>query len=73
MGDRAADPAKTGDKYRDRGIVIEVGEVDPDGQWAMIHCTVNNWRGTGNKREWDKQQPLVDGRFPGSWYKVPDA
>lgn len=25
---------RPGDRYRDRGILITVGEVDPDSRWA---------------------------------------
>lgn len=49
--------------------LITVSMVDPEGEWAMIHCKAplsgfglpNDWV------EWDKKQPLVDRRFPNDW------
>jgi hypothetical protein len=59
----------TGDVYRERSIIILVGDVDPDGQWANIHCTVTreDWRHQCWLQEWDKQQPTPTGYFPDSW------
>ena len=51
---------------------IEVVDVADDGRWAMIHCKVS-MAGYGNPDsyvEWDKQQPLVNGRFHDSWDKT---
>jgi hypothetical protein len=58
-----------GDVYRERSITITVGDVDPEGRWAMIHCTVRreDWRHEWWLQEWDKQQPTPAGRFPDGW------
>ena len=65
---------KTGDTWKWRSLTITVGDTDPDGRWAMIHCVAPSQRGgVGDKEfvaEWDKQQPLVEGRFPEDWEKV---
>jgi hypothetical protein len=63
---------RTGDRYRDRGIRITVGEVDPGGRWAMIHCIVTHHYGTSKPfdHSWDKQQPTPGGGFPDSWTRV---
>jgi hypothetical protein len=60
----------TGDVYRERSIIILVGDVDPDdGRWAMIHCTVirEDWRHEWWLQEWDKQQSIPAGCFPDGW------
>jgi hypothetical protein len=59
----------TGDVYQERSIIILVGDVDPDGRWAMIHCSVirEDWRHQKWLQEWDKDQPTPDGHFPDSW------
>ncbi len=66
-----------GDKYEWHGISITVVEVSPDGLWAMIHCEVtrqNTIPRPGNPgtyiQEWDKQQPVIRGKFPDDWHKV---
>lgn len=74
---RADDKPVKGDTWSWRSVTITVGEVDPKGQWAMIHCSVMPSQ-VGmlpsdkpvSPREWDKQQPLTDGRFPNDWIKV---
>jgi hypothetical protein len=51
---------------------IEVVEVADDGRWAMIHCKVSmaSFGNPNSYVEWDKQQPLVNGRFHESWNKM---
>jgi hypothetical protein len=74
---------ETGDWYLSSGIYIEVGELAPDGRWAMIHCSVRRDttmppRPGGPEfyvHMWDKEQPTSDGVFPKDWTKlreVPD-
>jgi hypothetical protein len=68
---------RTGDWYRWHAIAIEVGDVDPDGGWVMIHCTIpcdpeaDPYGRARVHHEWDKQQPTPDGGFPADWVPVP--
>jgi hypothetical protein len=58
---------RTGDKYRWHGIIITVGDIDPNGRWAMIHCVIPEHVSgclTYGKHEWDKEQPTPGGAFP---------
>lgn len=74
---------QTGDWYTSHGggVFIEVGEIDPEGNWAMIHVSVrrdNSYNPPGEPKFtvqlWDKQQPLNfpghPGRFPDDWVKI---
>ena len=66
---------RTGDRYEWHGLTIEVGEVDPGGAWAMIHCTTprETWDHKHWTQEWDKQQPTPAGRFPADWQPIEGA
>ena len=67
---------RTGDWYHDRGIWLEVGTVDPGGQWAMIHCTIppvlseNPFAVRRGGWAWDKEQPTPGGTFPAGWTRA---
>jgi hypothetical protein len=69
---------ETGDWYEWHGIYTEVGEIDPEGRWAMIHCSVRRdpaiKHAPGSPQfyvhMWDKQQPTLDGVFPSDWVKI---
>lgn len=62
-------PPKEGEVWISGTTRIEVREVAPDGRWAQIHCKVSmaGYGEPGLFIDWDKQQPLVNGRFHDSW------
>lgn len=64
---------RQGDRYTWCGVLIEVGEVDPGGRWAMIQCAVTRQIGSGRPftHEWDKEQPTPGGEFPADWIREP--
>jgi hypothetical protein len=62
-----------GDRYVWHGIEISVGEVDPAGRWAMIHCVIPPYQSGClhmKGHEWDKRQPTPDGEFPDDWEQL---
>lgn len=64
---------RTGDVYRERGMTITIGDISPDGRWAMIHCVVYRERykpESGIYNEWTKQQPVTEGCAPDAWELV---
>jgi hypothetical protein len=73
----SANKPETGDWYEWHKVIIEVGEIAPDGRWAMIHCSVNRDPIIARKdgpqwyvHMWSKQQPTPEGEFPRDWIKV---
>lgn len=72
---------ETGDWYLLNAIYIEVGEIAPDGRWAMIHCSVRRDPAMPPREGapqfyvhmWSKQQPTPDGVFPKDWNKLKDV
>jgi hypothetical protein len=56
-----------GDRFTSHNgtVHITVGETDPGGQWAMIHCVIYCDDGETVYHEWDKQQPAPGGVFSG--------
>lgn len=63
---------KAGEVWRSGRTRIEVKEVADDDRWAMIHCSVSmaDYGNPDSYVEWDKQQPLVNGRFHDTWNKT---
>lgn len=68
---------RTGDKYKWRTLLIEIGEIDPDGRWADIHITWperdHGALGVTSSWESDKQQPTPAGRLPDDWELIEPA
>jgi hypothetical protein len=68
---------RTGDKYKWCGILIEIGDVDPGGRWAIIHRTwPENDRGALGivpAHTSDKEQPTPDGKLPDDWELIEAA
>jgi hypothetical protein len=60
---------KAGEIWEYNTTQIEVIEVDPEGRWAEIHCRVSmaSFGAPDKFIEWNKQQPLVKGRFHDTW------
>ena len=66
---RTGEKPETGQLWTCRSTLIAVRMVDPEGEWAMIHCktSMSGFGLPSEWIEWDKQQPLVDRRFPNNW------